>query len=45
TLAFSLLTNVRPMNEVFPFAQAPQAYERMLNGARFRAVLEMSPGR
>ncbi|HVY40892.1 MAG TPA: alcohol dehydrogenase [Polyangia bacterium] len=42
TLAFSLLANVRPMNEVFPFKQAPQAYQRMLKGARFRAVLDMS---
>ena len=42
TLAFSLLANVRPMNEVFPFKQAPTAYERMLSGARFRAVLDMT---
>jgi alcohol dehydrogenase/propanol-preferring alcohol dehydrogenase len=43
TLAFSLLTNVRSMNEVFPFKELPQAYERMLSGAaRFRAVLDMS---
>ena len=42
TLAFSLLANVRPMNEVFPFKQAPEAYQRMLHGARFRAVLDMS---
>jgi D-arabinose 1-dehydrogenase-like Zn-dependent alcohol dehydrogenase len=42
TLAFSLLANVRPMNEIFPFKQAPEAYERMLSGARFRAVLDMT---
>jgi alcohol dehydrogenase/propanol-preferring alcohol dehydrogenase len=43
TLAFSLLTNVRSMNEVFPFKEAPKAYERMLSGAaRFRAVLDMN---
>jgi len=42
TLAFSLLANVRPMNEVFPFKQAPEAYQRMLSGARFRAVLDMT---
>jgi alcohol dehydrogenase/propanol-preferring alcohol dehydrogenase len=42
TLAFSLLANVRPINEVFPFKQAPLAYQRMLNGARFRAVLDMT---
>jgi D-arabinose 1-dehydrogenase-like Zn-dependent alcohol dehydrogenase len=42
TLAFSLLAKVRPMNEVFPFKQAPVAYQRMLTGARFRAVLDMT---
>ena len=42
TLAFSLLANVRPMNEVFPFRRAPEAYQRMLHGARFRAVLDMT---
>jgi len=42
TLAFSLLANVRPINEVFPFKQAPEAYQRMLSGARFRAVLDMT---
>jgi D-arabinose 1-dehydrogenase-like Zn-dependent alcohol dehydrogenase len=42
TLAFSLLANVRSMNEVFPFKQAPEAYQRMLSGARFRAVLDMT---
>src|SRR4029079_9665960 len=39
TLAFSVSTQVRSMNEVFPFAQAQGAYERMLSGnARFRVV-------
>ena len=42
TLAFSLLANVRPISEVFPFKQAPEAYQRMLHGARFRAVLDMT---
>ncbi len=40
TLAFSVLTGVRPMNEVFALEQVDEAYERMLSGkARFRAVL------
>jgi D-arabinose 1-dehydrogenase-like Zn-dependent alcohol dehydrogenase len=40
TLAFSVLTGVRPMTEVFPLERAAEAYERMLSGkARFRAVL------
>jgi D-arabinose 1-dehydrogenase-like Zn-dependent alcohol dehydrogenase len=40
TLAFSVLSGVRAMNEIFPLEQAPEAYERMLSGkARFRAVL------
>jgi alcohol dehydrogenase len=40
TLSFSVLTGVRPMNEVFPLEQAAEGYERMLSGkARFRAVL------
>jgi alcohol dehydrogenase/propanol-preferring alcohol dehydrogenase len=42
TLAFSVLTGVRSMNEVYPFDQAPQAYARMMSGeARFRVVLKM----
>lgn len=42
TLAFSVLTGVRPMSEVYPLEQAPAAFERMLSGeARFRAVLTM----
>jgi D-arabinose 1-dehydrogenase-like Zn-dependent alcohol dehydrogenase len=40
TLAFSMLTGVRPMTEVFPLEYAAEAYERMVSGkARFRAVL------
>jgi D-arabinose 1-dehydrogenase-like Zn-dependent alcohol dehydrogenase len=42
TLAFSVLTGVRSMNEVFPLARAPEAFERMLGGdARFRVVLDL----
>jgi D-arabinose 1-dehydrogenase-like Zn-dependent alcohol dehydrogenase len=40
TLAFSALTNIRPMIETMPLERAPEAYERMMNGeARFRMVL------
>jgi D-arabinose 1-dehydrogenase-like Zn-dependent alcohol dehydrogenase len=40
TLAFSVLTGVRPMTEVFPLERAAEAYERMMSGkARFRVVL------
>jgi D-arabinose 1-dehydrogenase-like Zn-dependent alcohol dehydrogenase len=40
TLAFSVLTGVRSMNEVFPLERASEAYERMMSGrARFRVVL------
>ena len=40
TLAFSVLTGVRSMNEVFPMERVNEAYERMLSGkARFRVVL------
>jgi D-arabinose 1-dehydrogenase-like Zn-dependent alcohol dehydrogenase len=40
TLAFSLLSGVRPMTEVFPLARAAEGYEHMLSGkARFRVVL------
>jgi D-arabinose 1-dehydrogenase-like Zn-dependent alcohol dehydrogenase len=40
TLAFSALTGVRSMNEVFPLQRAAEAYERMMSGqARFRVVL------
>jgi D-arabinose 1-dehydrogenase-like Zn-dependent alcohol dehydrogenase len=40
TMAFSTLTGVRPMTEVYPLERAAEAYERMLSGqARFRVVL------
>ena len=40
TLAFSVLTGVRVMTEVFPLERAAEAYEHMMSGkARFRAVL------
>ena len=43
SLAFSALTGVRPMTEVFPLEQADEAYERMMSGkARFRVVLDMT---
>jgi D-arabinose 1-dehydrogenase-like Zn-dependent alcohol dehydrogenase len=40
TVAFSVLTGVRPRVEVFKLEQAEQAFERMItNRVRFRAVL------
>jgi D-arabinose 1-dehydrogenase-like Zn-dependent alcohol dehydrogenase len=40
TLAFSILSGVRSMNEVFPLESVAEAYERMASGkARFRVVL------
>ncbi len=40
TMAFSVLTGVRSMSEVFPLERAAEAYERMMSGkARFRVVL------
>lgn len=40
TLAFSVLADVRSMNEEYPLERAAEAYERMLSGkARFRVVL------
>jgi D-arabinose 1-dehydrogenase-like Zn-dependent alcohol dehydrogenase len=42
TLAFSVLSGVRAMNEVYPLEQVVEGYERMLSGkARFRVVLTM----
>jgi alcohol dehydrogenase len=42
TLNFSRRNNVASMNEIYPFDQAQQPYERMLSGkARFRVVLRM----
>lgn len=43
SLRFAKARDVRPMTEVLPLAQAPQAYERMMSGeARFRIVLNMA---
>ncbi len=43
TLAFSVLTQIRPMIEQYPLERAAEAYERMMSGkARFRVVLTMS---
>jgi D-arabinose 1-dehydrogenase-like Zn-dependent alcohol dehydrogenase len=40
TLAFSVLTGVRPMVETMPLERAQEAYDRMMSGAaRFRMVL------
>ena len=42
TLAFSVRTGVRPMNETFPLERVAEAYDRMMSGkARFRVVLTM----
>lgn len=42
TLAFSLLSGVRSMNEAYPLEKAAEAYDRMMSGkARFRVVLTM----
>jgi D-arabinose 1-dehydrogenase-like Zn-dependent alcohol dehydrogenase len=44
TMAFSVLTGVRSMNEVYPLERAAEAYERMMSGkARFRVVLTTAP--
>jgi D-arabinose 1-dehydrogenase-like Zn-dependent alcohol dehydrogenase len=40
TLAFSVLSGVRSMNEVYPFEKVAEAYDRMMSGkARFRVVI------
>jgi D-arabinose 1-dehydrogenase-like Zn-dependent alcohol dehydrogenase len=40
TLAFSALSGVRPMTEVFPLERSSEGYEHMMSGkARFRVVL------
>ena len=40
TLAFSALSGVRSMNEIFPLEDAEEAYEKMMSGkVRFRSVL------
>ena len=42
TLAFSVLSGVRSMNEAFPLERVNEAYDRMMSGkVRFRAVLTM----
>ncbi len=42
-LRFSVLTGVRSMNEVIPFAKASEGYDRMMSGkARFRIILDMA---
>ena len=42
TLAFSVRTGVRSMNETFPLERVSEAYDRMMSGkARFRVVLKM----
>jgi D-arabinose 1-dehydrogenase-like Zn-dependent alcohol dehydrogenase len=42
TLAFSALSGIRSMNEIYPLERAPEAYDRMMSGkARFRVVLKM----
>lgn len=41
TLAFSALTGVRSMNQIFPLEKAEEAYQLMMSGkARFRVVLQ-----
>lgn len=45
TLAFSVRTGVRSMNEAYPLDRVNEAYERMMSGkARFRVVLTISEG-
>jgi D-arabinose 1-dehydrogenase-like Zn-dependent alcohol dehydrogenase len=40
TLAFSVLSGVRPMTEIVPLRRAAEGYDRMMSGgARFRVVL------
>ncbi|MCI0642175.1 MAG: alcohol dehydrogenase [Gemmataceae bacterium] len=40
TLAFSVKTGIRPMNETYPLERIAEAYEHMMSGkARFRVVL------
>ena len=40
TLAFSAVTGVRSMNEIFPLQRAAEGYDHMMSGrARFRVVL------
>jgi D-arabinose 1-dehydrogenase-like Zn-dependent alcohol dehydrogenase len=40
TLAFSVLTHIRPLIETYPLERAAEAFDRMMSGkARFRVVL------
>ena len=42
TLRFCQVHHISPMNEVYPFEKAQEAYDRMMSGkARFRVVLKM----
>lgn len=42
TMAFSVLSSIRPLIETYPLERAAEAYERMMSGkARFRVVLAM----
>jgi D-arabinose 1-dehydrogenase-like Zn-dependent alcohol dehydrogenase len=44
-MAFAAKHGVRPMVETFPLAEAPKAFEAMMQGTvRFRAVIEMTSG-
>ena len=43
TLSFCQRHHISPMNEVYPFDKAQEAYDRMMSGnARFRVVLKMT---
>jgi D-arabinose 1-dehydrogenase-like Zn-dependent alcohol dehydrogenase len=43
TLAFSVLSGVRSMNEVFPLERVSEGYDRMMSGkARFRVILSIA---
>jgi D-arabinose 1-dehydrogenase-like Zn-dependent alcohol dehydrogenase len=43
SIAFSRRNGVQSMNEVWPFTDAPGAYDHMISGkARFRVVLDMA---
>ena len=42
TLRFCQFHHISPMNEIYPFEKAQEAYDRMMSGkARFRGVLKM----
>jgi len=43
TLRFCQVHHISPMNEVYPFDKAQEAYDRMMSGkARFRVILKMT---